>query len=148
MKVEGISGYSMKFYQSIFSKRPKGLDPVDMAFASGKFISTMMYSIVLLITQIHQAVVTSPLIRMDNTFRRDSTPYYSLQRCFGAIWYYLGIYFSLSLKDTKDWRFSSSSTAASASNSFGSEVRFVDFDFAFKRCFGFAKFSNSFANQF
>ena len=148
MKVEGASGYSMKFYQSVFSKGPEGFDSIDMAFASGKFISTMMYSIVLLITQIHQAIVTSPLIRMDNAFRGDSTSYYRLQRCFGAIRNYLGIYFSLSLKNAKNWRFASSPTAAFTSNSFGTEVGFINFDFALKRCFGFAKFSYSFANQF
>ena len=129
MKVEGISRYSMELYQPVFCKRPEGFNSVNVAFAPDKFISTMMYPIMLLVTQIHQAIITSPLIRMDNTFRRDSASYYCLQSCFGAIRHYLSIYFSLSLKNTENRCFTSSSTAAFTSNSFSSEVRFINFDF-------------------
>ena len=76
MKVKGLSGYSMKFYQPVFGKRPKGFNSVNVAFAPDKFISTMIYPIVFFVTQIHQAIITSPLIRMDNAFRGNSASYY------------------------------------------------------------------------
>ena len=103
MKIKSLFRDSMKLNQSAFSIRPKGFNSVDMLFAPGKFISTMMHSIMLFITQIHQAVITSPLVRMDDAIWRDTTSYYCLQRCFGAIWHYLGIDFPPSLKNTKNY---------------------------------------------
>jgi len=54
----------MKYYQSVFSKGPKGLDVINTFFPTGKFIITVMDSVMLFIAYINQAIIATPTIRM------------------------------------------------------------------------------------
>ena len=62
MKVEGRFGDAVELHQSTFGKGPKSFDAVDVAAATGKFILAMRNTIVLLKSEIDQAVVTAPAI--------------------------------------------------------------------------------------
>jgi len=122
MKIESILRNSMKFYQPVFGKGPKGLNAVNVLLATGKFIRTMVDSVMLFIANINQAIIATPPIRMDDTLRTHLAPYYRLQRGFGAIWYDLGINFSSALKNAKDRRFTCCPTATFTPDPFGAKI--------------------------
>lgn len=75
----------MKLHQPPFSIRPKGFNTVDVAFCIGKLIIAVVNSIMLFITEVYQAIISSPLVRMDDAFERNFTSNNGLQRGFGTI---------------------------------------------------------------
>ncbi len=74
MQIKGRCWDSMELQDSSFSEGPKRFDTIDMALSFCKFIGSMLYTIMLFITQIYQAIVTAPAIGMDNTFWGDTLP--------------------------------------------------------------------------
>ena len=76
-----------------------------MSFAFGKFIGSVVDSIMLFVTQIHKAIIASPVIGMDYTFWGYSTTDNLLQRGFGAIRNDLSVYFASSLQDAENGSF-------------------------------------------
>lgn len=56
----------MKLHKSSLCKGPEGFNAVNMAFVVAELIVPMVYSIMFLISQVHQAMVASPLIRVNN----------------------------------------------------------------------------------
>lgn len=137
----------MKFYQSVFGKRPKGLNAINMFLATGKFVGAIMAAVMLFIAYINQVIITTPTIRMNNTIRRHFASYYSLQRGFRAIWHDLSIDFPLSLENAKDGCFTCCASATFTSAPFGTEVRLINFNYAMERSLSFTEFSNSYRNQ-
>ena len=115
----------MKFHQPSFSVRPKRLNTINMVSSSGKLIVLMMNSIMLPVADINQAIIPSPPIRINNTFRRDFPPNNLLQRSFSAIRNYFRINFSFSLKNAENDGFVTGSSTSFSFNSPGAEVRFV-----------------------
>ena len=62
-------GYTVEFHKPSFCKWPEGLNAINVAFPSDKFINTMSYTIMLFISQVNQAVITAPIIWMYNAIR-------------------------------------------------------------------------------
>ena len=73
MQVKGIFGESSKFCESHFSDSPKVFDAVNMGIAISEFVVSMLNPIVFFITQVDQAVVAFPSVRMDRAFKVDFT---------------------------------------------------------------------------
>ena len=84
----------VKFCYPSFGKSPKGLNTVNMFLSTCKFISSMMDSVMLLVANINQAIITSPTIRVNHTIRRHFAADNSLQRCLSTIWNYFSIDFT------------------------------------------------------
>jgi len=137
----------MELHKPSFSKGPEGFNAIDMAFTANEFIYSMVYAIVLIIPQINQAVVASPSVRMDDTFRVYSTSNDALQRGFSTIRHDLGVHFSTTLQDTEYRRFSIRSTAPFSLDAFTAKIGFINLDFTQKGGFSFTKFGNSFSNK-
>lgn len=118
-----------------FRVRPKGLYAVNMAFVIGKFILSMpacrladrLDPIVFFIANVHQSIIASPLIRMNNAFGRHFAPNNGLQRGFGAVRHNLCIDLASSLKDAEYRCFAISTSSPFAFVSFCSKIRFVNF---------------------
>ena len=66
-----VSLHSVEFGKAALRKTPKGLDPVDVDTFGGKMLA-LVDSQMLVETNVHQAVVTSPTITVDHAFRTDS----------------------------------------------------------------------------
>jgi len=65
---------------------PEAFNPIDVSTTFGKFVLAVIDAQMLAITDIDQAVIAAPAVRVDDAFQFDSAPYHRLQRGFGAIW--------------------------------------------------------------
>jgi len=101
MQIKSMFRDAIELRQTSFCKTPERFDTVDMPFATGKLVVTMMNPEVLIKTDIDQSVIAAPPVRMN----------------FRAIWNNLRIYLPLTLQNTKNNRF-----AISASTSFTSDA--------------------------
>jgi len=70
----------MEFSEPTFSKSPKRFYPINMAFVVNKLVRSMVDPIMLFVTQIYQAIISSPAVRMNDAVRVDSSANNSLQR--------------------------------------------------------------------
>ena len=91
-----------KTSQASFGVPPKAFNPVDMTRATGKFIVAMIDSEMLLVPQVHQTVIPSPSIGMDDTLNVDSASYHGLKGGAAAIRYDLSIDPALPLENPED----------------------------------------------
>ena len=65
MQIEGGFSHAAKLHQANFGVAPEALDAVDMVAADGEFVLAMLDSIVLLLTQIDDAIVGPKAVGMD-----------------------------------------------------------------------------------
>jgi len=107
---------------------PEALYPVNMASFIGKFILTMVDPEMLLVADVHEPVVASPAVRMDNTFQADAAANDGLEGRPAAIRHDLGIYSPLALKDAENNRFTARSAPSQAFDSSRAEVALVNLD--------------------
>lgn len=115
--------------QASFGIAPEALDAVDVRVSVGEFILCVLDSQVFFVTDIDQAVVASPSVRVHHGVEADAAADGFLQGLFATIRDDLGIDLSVSFEDAKDDSLACGTPAAFAPNTFGSEVGFVDFDF-------------------
>ena len=117
MKIKSLSLYAPEAYQTSFGISPKTLYAIDMAIFIGKFIVTMVDSIMFLVTEIYQTVIPSPTVRMNNTFGIHAATDDALQSDLGAIRDNLCINLPLPFEEAKNYCFSSSATTSEPSDS-------------------------------
>lgn len=99
-----------------------------MLVSSCEFIRSMMDSIVLLITEIHESIIGWPAITIDLCifYFCFSCNYWNKGLCF-YIRHNLGIYFSISFEKSKYYCFHSSSSSSLSSYSGRSEITLIYF---------------------
>ncbi len=125
----------LKLLQPMFSKAPKTFYAVDMVRAACKFVLSMIDPVMLRVADIHQAVVATPAITMDNCLRSNATANNGLKCRFRAIRHDLRIDFAITLQNSKDRRLAAGSATALTSDTSRAEVAFINFDLARKwRC--------------
>ena len=83
---------------------------------------------------------------MDHTVRIYAASDNALQRGFGAIRNNFGVDFAATFQDTKNRCLFVRTPASFAFDAFTTEVRFIDFNLAFKGRLGFAMFCYSLSN--
>jgi hypothetical protein len=64
----------VKFHESPFGERPEPFNVIDMFFLTGKFILSLMDTIVFFVSQVNKAIVTAAGVRMDDSFRGSTLP--------------------------------------------------------------------------
>ena len=65
MQIESGFSHTTKLHQAYFGKAPEAFYTVDMVATDDEFVLTMLEMIVLLVTQIDDAVVGSKVVGMD-----------------------------------------------------------------------------------
>ena len=143
MKIKSLSLYAPEAYQTSFGISPKTLYAIDMAIFIGKFIVTMVDSIMFLVTEIYQTVIPSPTVRMNNTFGIHAATDDALQSDLGAIRDNLCINLPLPFEESKNYCFSSSATTSEPSDSASAKVTFINLNLAGNRRFYFTGKGNS-----
>ena len=136
----------MKFLKSSFSIRPKGFDTVDMIFPIHKFIFTMSYPEMSLVTHINEAIISSPVIRMYDTIRVYFASNNALKGLFSAIWDDFCVNLASALDDSENRCFTTRATTSLSFYSSGTEVRFIDFNDSRKRRGLITKINDAFSN--
>lgn len=127
---KGLFANAPKLTEPHFGDGPEILNPVDMAGAFGKFIVAVFDTIMLLIAEVHQAVITLEPIGVDDRLQIDFLPYNRHQSALRAIFNHLGIDLSAAFDQAEDNVFPLGAAAADPANPAGAEVAFVDLDFA------------------
>mgnify|MGYP007047510891 CR=1 FL=1 len=138
---KGLRWDAFELSQTQIGISPEGLDSVDMAVTSSKLVFSMMDSKVLGVSDVHQALIVSPTVTVDDSIDR-TTPNNLLQRGFSRIWDDFCVNPVIPFEDTEDDGFRSSTTSALPPNSLRTEIGFVHFSLA---CYGAVE--RTFINQ-
>lgn len=147
MQVESLPRDTIELHQTSFRKGPEGLDAIDVAAATSKFVLPVLDTVVLLVAKFDEAVVAPPTIGVDDAVQIDSAPDNGLQHGFRAIRHDLGVDLPLSLEDSKNWGFAVSPASSFALDSFAAEVGFVDFDLAVEGRLPLTQLGNSLSDE-
>ena len=132
MQVKSAFIQSSEFAQPGFGKCPETFYPIYVRFSISKFVNSVFDSIMLLISQIHETIITTPGIRMNNTFYADFSSNYRLKRLAFTVWNYLGIDLTIPLENPKNNRFTPGSSSLNTFNPSGPEITPIDFHFSRK----------------
>ena len=84
----------------------------------------------LFVPHVHQLIITSPAVRVDDAFEGYLAPNRSLSLLFGGIWDDLGVDFSLPFQDPEDNRFTACSTTLLPTDTARTKTGFIDFNLA------------------
>lgn len=143
MEVEGVPGDAVELCQSPLRIALEGLDAIDVRLEVGELIVVVPHAQVLGIAHIHQAVVASPAVTMDDAGQVHLAPNRLEQRGFLGVGNNLRVDMAVAFEDAEDDRLPPGPTTALAANPFRAEVRFVDFDFSTKGRLLFAPLGNA-----
>jgi len=133
VEIKGCFGDPVELHEPPFRIGPEGFNTIDMALAIGKLIGSMVDTIMLFVAQINQAIVTTPRVGVNDTFKLYSTSDNALQRLFCTVGDDFRIDHALSLKDAEDRGFVIGAAASFSLDPLGSEVGFVNFNFSPER---------------
>jgi len=143
MQMESCFTHTSKPEKPGLGKSPEALNSVDVAFSLNEFILSMVDPKVLFISQIHEPIIPSPAIGMDDAFKAYSASNNRLQRGSSAIRNNFCIHFPVAFEDTKDNCFSKGSSASFSFYSSSAEEAFINFYLSRKWRLSFAEFGNS-----
>ena len=101
-----------------------------MAITAGKFILARMHSEMLFVAHVHQPIIASPAVRVDDGVEGYLAPDRSLSLLFEGTWDDLGVDFSLPLQDPEDNRFTACSTTLLPMDTACTKTGFIDFNLA------------------
>jgi hypothetical protein len=68
MKIKGCLGDTVKFHKSLFCIGPECFNAIYMLFAFGKFILSIIYKIMLFVSQVNQTIVTAQGLGMNDDY--------------------------------------------------------------------------------
>jgi len=120
----------MKLLEPIFSVTPEALDAIDMMCASHELALPVVDSEVFGVSDINEAVVAAPAIRIDDRFGRDTTANNGLQRGFFTVRHDLRVDAPVALVDAEDDGFTARPATALTAYTARAEVALVEFDLA------------------
>ena len=147
MQMKALFFQAPKTSQAGFGVPPKAFYPIDMTRAASKFIVAMIDPEVLLVSQVHQTVVPSPSIGMDDTLNVDSAPDHGLQGGTAAIRHDLSIDPAFPLENPEDNGLCTRTSAAKTFDSPWPEIAFINLNFASDRGFMLANLNDSLTNR-
>ena len=101
MEIKAVLLQTPEFDQARFGISPKAFYPINVKVLICKFIVAMFHTKMFLIPEIHQAIIPTPAIRMDDTFQLNASPDNALQGAFGAIRDYFGINTAIAFEEAK-----------------------------------------------
>ena len=147
MQEKGCLADTSELGKASFRVAPKALYAIDMATLIGKFIVSVVDPEMLLVPDIHEAVIATPSIGMDDAFNADATSDNRLKRGTAAIRHDLGIDLALALEDAKNNGFTACATTSEPFDSTRPEVAFINFDFSENWGLSLAVLSDSLAHS-
>ena len=127
MKIKQRFWNSIKFSQSTLEKALERLILITMTGRFSEFALVMPDTIMLVVPNIHQTIVTAPSIVVDYAFEIYITSNNALKRLFTSIRNDLRIDSALAFKDTKHNRFTRSIPTSFAGDPSGSKIDKIEF---------------------
>ena len=133
VQLEDPAGKTFEFSQSEFGKSPKRFNPVNMGVSSGKLVAVVINTVMLLIAEIHEAVVSAPTVRIKYAVKSNSPLNHRRKSGSGDVAYNLGIDFPIPLEQPEDGHFLESTPTFLLRNSFAPKVGLIHFYRSYKR---------------
>ena len=130
MKIEGVSRYAIELADATLGVAPEALDPIDVALSFDELILAMFDAQMLLVADIHQAVVASPAVAMNDDVGFNFASNNSLKRLLRAIRDDLGVDPAVTFEDAEDNGLAAGPAASLAANPTRTEVALVDLHLA------------------
>lgn len=138
--------HTSKTIQAGLGETPEPLDAVDMGIASDEFILSVIDPQVLVITDINQAIVTPPTVRIDDAIECDTTADNPLQRKLSAIRDDFCVNVTIGFEHAEDGRLTEGTTPSLALDNACTKVGIVHLDLTREWRLGLAVFSNAFTD--
>jgi len=85
MQVKSMFGNAVELRQSAFGKAPKRLNAIDVMFPPGELVVTVADPEMLVKADVHQPVVATPAVGVDDAVDVGLAPDDGLQRGFGGV---------------------------------------------------------------
>ena len=130
VQAESRRRHTVELLETTLGIAPEALDAVDVALLIGKLVRAMMDSEVLGVTDINQAIVAAPAVRVDDGVGRDATANNGLQRGFFAVRHDLRVDLAVALQEAEDDSLMACTATALAAHAMRAEVRLVNFHLA------------------
>ena len=93
VQLEGPTGKTFELSQSKFSKSPKRFNPVNVGVSLGELVVAVIDTVMLLIAQIHETVVSAPPVRIKDAVKSNSPLNHRMQSGSRDVAHNLGIDF-------------------------------------------------------
>ena len=135
MEIKSMFLHSPETNQASFCIGPETFYSVNMTMLIGKFILSVLHSIVLLITKVYEAIIATPAIRVNDAFGVYTASDNALQSGPGTVWNYFCIYTALPFKKTKYNRFSPGPSPSKPTNTASAKIAFINLNLARNRRF-------------
>jgi len=133
MQVEGVLGNAVELCEPAFGKAPEGFDSIDVMLSPGELVVAVVDPEMLVKADIHQPVVATPAIGVDDAVDVGFAPDDGLQRGLGGIGDDFGVDAIAALEQTEDDGLSIGSPTTFAAYTSGTKVGFVGFQFSGQR---------------
>lgn len=122
--------HAIELGQATLGVTPEALNAVDVTLVANELVVIMMDPQMLLITDVNQAVITTPAVGMDDDLGLYFAPNHGQKRAFGAVGDNLGVDPALAFEDAEHEGLSRRAPASPAAHPARTEVGFVDLDLA------------------
>ena len=132
VQIERLARHAIELRQSPLGEAPEAFDAIDMHRATCELIGPVADPKVLVKAHVHQPVVASPAISVNDAGNVGLAPDDGLQGAFGGIGHDLGVDTVASLEQTKDHRLAARAAAAQAAYAPGTEVGLIGFELSDK----------------
>ena len=143
-KVSG--GNAVELDHAPFGEAPEGLNAIDMGFSIRELVLGVVDSQVFGVANVHESIVATPAIGVNDTFQADLAANDSLQGDFLGIGNNFSEDLTVAFEDSKDDCLATSTSSSFATHSFGTEVRFINFDLSQVRCLSLTLLTDTVTN--
>src|SRR5437764_10906122 len=126
VQVEGAMRDPIELLEPALGKAPEALNTINMMVATRELVFTVIDSEVLRVSNINQAVITAPPVRVDDCSERDATANNGLQSDFLAVRHDFCVNAPIALEDAEDNGLARSATASLTSYTASAEVGLVN----------------------
>ena len=133
VQLEGPTGKSFDLSQSKFGQSSKRFNPVNVGVSLSELVAVVIDTVMLLRTQIHEAVVSAPPVRIKHPVKSNSPLDHRMQNGSGDVAYNLSIDFPIPFEQPEDGHFLECTPTSLPWNSFASIVELIHFHRPSKR---------------
>ena len=126
VQIKGIFTNTPKLAEPSFCHAPKVLNTINVVEAIGKFVLSMLNSVMLLIAKVNKPIIALKSVCINSRFFIHFLLNNGQQSAYRAVFDYLGIYPAASLDQPENYMLTLGSASSNASNPAGTKVAFID----------------------
>jgi len=127
MQVKGMFGNAVELRQPAFGKAPERLNAIDVMLSSDEFVVAVVDPEMLVKADVHQPIVATPAVGVDDAVDVGLAPDNGLQRGLGGVGDDFGVDAITAFEQTEDDGLAIGSSPTFAAYPSGSKVGFVGF---------------------